>query len=1158
MFWELFRFELYYRRRRATTFVFFLVIFVTSFWTLTSPTLSITGTADSTSPNSPYTIAALMAVLSFLFSLITSSMVGVAVIRDVEHQMAPIIFTTPIHKGSYLFGRFAGSLLTLTILNTGIIFGALTAYLVGKFVPWEITWRTKEVLPFDLWTYLQPFLIYTVANIFITGSLFFAAGALVRRASVIYSQGIALLMIYQIANIFYLRDLESQHLSALLDPFGVQTFVFMTRYWTPLEQNTLLIPFEGALLYNRLIWMSIAVIVLIFTYWRFSFTSRRGFSRRKKKHTVAVEEQPPVGAIPTVTKAKGSALQLGQLISSTWFHYRGIWTEIPFLAIAGAGIIVLLVNSAGMDNMLGTSSYPTTAAVLTMLGSFSLFFSILMIFYSGEIVWKERQHKFSSIIDATPAAIYLVVLSKYLALCLVYLTFLVGFFLYGILLQASQGYFQFDLPAYFGSLSEVFINLVLVTILAMLIQAVAGNKFLGFVCTVMVVLFVALLPLFGIENEVFAYGSGSLGAFSQMNGFGHFVTPFIWLKAYWACLAVVLFVVAVIFYRRHEPLSRPLKFIAFVASLAFVGMGAYIFYNTKVLNHFENSRKIKATQLRSENELKAFESKPQPTIVEVNLNVDLFPEQRSFEAKGFYYLKNYDSIPIKEIQLQHMISPHINVHDISFGRTSTVIDDRAVLGYKLFEISPPLAPGDSLRMDFTMEFKQEGFQSKPQNTDLVFNGTFFRNDYFPKVGFSKIPERIRFKSIVSTDDTQVVLAPGHVVKEWLDNNRRYLQYEVKGTIPNYYALISGKYQVKKDKWNDVELEIYYNPVHEFNVGRMMQGLKDGLAYYTKNFGAAPQSPVRIVEFPRYTNEARSFPGIIAFSEGSGFILKVSDPKKDLDVPYYLSAHELAHQWWSQQVIEADAPGKAMLSEGLSQYSALMVVSKSHPIEAMQLFLKYELDSYVKGRTKEKMREVPLASVRDQQYISYNKSAVAFFGIQDYIGEDSLNMALRRFISKHTSKGSPNPTSKDLLNEIRKVTPDTLRYLVSDLFERITLYENKTTEAAYNEVSPTRFEATITLSTQKFQVDSAGVEKPVAINDWIDVGVYGEDEQGKPKLIYLQKHKFTRQKNTLIIRVGERPVRVGVDPLHKLIDHHSNDNVIDVGTIVEIANSPLGN
>jgi ABC-2 type transport system permease protein len=1174
MFWELFHFELYYRRRRATTYVYFFVILASSVIVILGPTFQVAGSADVTSPNSPYTIGALMVVLSFFFTIITSSLVGVSVIRDVEHEMAPIIFTTPIRKGSYLFGRFAGAFVTLILLNTGIIFGALIAYALGKITPLDITWRAKEVLPFNAWSYIQPFLIFTVTNVFITGSIFFASAALGRRTMVIYSQGIILMMFYQVASSIYVRDPGTQHIAALLDPFGVQTFVYMTRHWTAAQQNTLLVPFTGALLYNRLIWTSVAVVVLIITYWRFSFASRRGFMQSKKK--VVVEEGSigiPIVHVGPVSKRRSV---FRQLVSTTLFHFRGLWREVPFLAIVGTGFLVLLVRAWRMDRIYGTSSYPTTTAVLAMLNSFSLFFIIIMIFYSGEIVWKERQNKINLITDATPIGNGPLLLSKYLSLCLVYLVLLAGFFIFGIALQAFHGYYYFDLLAYFGKLfGETFVNLCLVTIMAILIQVLSGNQFLGFILTVAFAIAVQVLPAFGIDHEMAAYASGTLESFSEMNGYGPFVTAFLWLKAYWISFAVILFVAAVLFYPRgaaRQPLTLNARITGIIATFSFMALGIYIYYNTSIINHFENKRALTKKQLRYESEFKKFETIPQPRIVEVNLSVDLYPQRQSFEANGSYWLRNLGTQPVNIIQVQHMTSRNLHLHDLSFDRASRIIEEHADFGYQAHEITPALAPGDSLRMTFAMEFTQTGFKSKPQNTDLVRNGTFIRSNYFPTIGydsayqlatgetrraFSKAADRIRFSATVSTDNSQIPLAPGHLEKSWTKDDRHYRQYSATGTIPPFYAMLSASYAVATDKWNDVDLEIYYHPQHQFNIARIMQGLKDGLDYYTKKFGPYSESQLRIVEFPKYSTSAQSFPGMIALSEGVGFILKVSDPMKDLDIPYYITTHELAHQWWSQHIMAADTAGRAMLSEGMSQYSALMVMRRSFPPETMQLFLGYELDSYLKGRAAEKIREVPLQSVNNQQYIDYSKSALAFFALQDYIGEDSVDAAFNRFHKKFAFKKPPFPTSKDLIAEIRRVTPDSLSHLIGDLFEHITSYENEITEAAYKKLSTGTYEVTMNISTQKLQVDPKGIEMPVPLNDWIDVGVFGKDENEKPKLIYLQKHKFTRQKNTLTVSVKSQPVRVGIDPLHKLIDHHPADNVIAVGTVVELANSPLG-
>lgn len=1205
MFRELFLFELYYRRRRAATYVYFLLIF---FICLIAVVARDTEIGAGRNANATFIITAFTALLTVFYSIITASIVGVSIIRDYDHGMTPILFTSSVTKGGYLFGRLFGSLTVAIVLHLAMIPGFMAGYMIGPFVPWDVAWRNREMMPFDLWVYVQPFLLFTITNIFVTGSLFFCVGALVKKPIVIYSQSIFLIMIYQIANIVFLSNPESQRMAAIADPFAIHTVIYMTRYWTPAQQNTFLVPFEDVMLYNRLLWIGIAVLTILFTYWRFSFSSRRSLIRKREKveatDTMVSDNIP----LPVVHGSEGVLSQTKQVFLTGVFYLRGIWKEVPFLVIAGTCVFALISKAINMDDMYGTSSYPTTGAVIfQLLDSVNLFFLILLIFYSGEVVWKERQQKIHAITDATPIASATLLLSKFLGLALMFLMFLAGILIFGILLQAARGYYEFDLQAYLGSLFfDSFLSLCLLSVLALLIQVLSGNKFTGFIATIatIVILFLVAPPL-GLEHDLISYGSGSLGVFSEMNGFGHFVRPFIWLKTYWIAFAVLMLIPAVILMSRttesgfrirwkagRDRFTGGLRTTAAIMAIVFVTTGGYIYYNTSILNNFESSREIKAKQSRYERELKQSETMVQPRIVEVNINIDLFPGRRSFKATGYYYLKNRDSVPIGNIQVQRMNSGNLNLHDVGFGRTANLVEEKPDLGYQLYEIDPPLHPGDSLKMDFAIDFIQDGFKGKGINTDVVYNGTFFRNDYFPSIGydrdreltsredrrrfalnarqeqipasdlqgqnsFGKEADRIRFKAQLSTDSSQIAIAPGELVKEWYENKRHYLQYQAKTTIPDFYAILSGRYQVLRDNWNDVALEIYYHPDHHYNVARMMQGLKDGLTYYTKNFGPFPQSQLRIVEFPRYSTLAQSYPGMIAFSEAAGFILKVADPATDLDVPYYVTAHELAHQWWGQQVIEADRAGKSVLSEGMAQYSALMVMTHAFSPEMMQLFLKYELNSYLKGRSAEKMSEVPLMSADGQQYISYNKSALAFFAIQDYIGEDSLNSAFRRFYQKWAFKGPPYPSSDDLIDEISKVTPDSLKYLITDLFDHITLYENTTQQAAYRPISQGRFEITMTVSTQKLQVDNKGKETAVPINDWIDVGVYGKNENGKEKLIYLKKHKFTREKNTLTIVTGSEPVKVGIDPLHKLIDHHSNDNVISVGTVVELANSPLG-
>ncbi|MEP2510218.1 MAG: M1 family aminopeptidase, partial [Reichenbachiella sp.] len=342
--------------------------------------------------------------------------------------------------------------------------------------------------------------------------------------------------------------------------------------------------------------------------------------------------------------------------------------------------------------------------------------------------------------------------------------------------------------------------------------------------------------------------------------------------------------------------------------------------------------------------------------------------------------------------------------------------------------------------------------------------------------------------------------------------------------------------------------IYYHKGHEYNLARMIKGMKRSLAYYSEHFSPYQYRQMRILESPIYKNRAQSFPNTVPFSEGVGFILAIDD-EVDVDMAFYVTAHEMAHQWWGHQVNPAHVQGQSMLSESLAQYSALMVLQKEFTEDKVQQLLQQQMRSYLKGRSRERGQEMPLALVESgQDYIHYGKGLINLYAFQDYISEDSVNNALNRFIRDWDSfhglkkmKTDRYPTTSDLLNYFREVTPDSLQYVIEDLFETITLYENKTTDAFYEKISINQYQVSLTLEALKYRVDSAGTQVPISSNDWIDVGIYGLANSGEEELIYLEKHRITDQQIQLDIMVNQKPIRAGIDPLGKLIDKTIKDN-----------------
>ena len=367
-------------------------------------------------------------------------------------------------------------------------------------------------------------------------------------------------------------------------------------------------------------------------------------------------------------------------------------------------------------------------------------------------------------------------------------------------------------------------------------------------------------------------------------------------------------------------------------------------------------------------------------------------------------------------------------------------------------------------------------------------------------------------------------------------------YAMDTPILDFFAFQSARYAVRRDKWNDVNIEVYYQPGHEYNLDRMIAATKASLDYYSRNFGPYQHHQFRILEFPRYASFAQAFPNTIPYSESIGFIARVREnDKDDIDYPYYVTAHEAAHQWWAHQVIGGDVQGATALSETLAQYSALMVMKEKYGEAKMQKFLAYELDRYLIGRASEQKKELPLGRVENQDYIHYRKGSLVMYALQDYIGEDKVNAALHALRDKWAYKGPPYPSATALIAELRAVTPPQYQYVIDDWFESITLFDNRATKATAKALGDGRYEVSVDVVARKLKADELGKETDAPLHDFIDIGVL--DADGVP--LYREKKAITAEKTSFTVTVDKKPAKAGIDPLNLLIDRRPKDNTVNV-------------
>ncbi len=264
---EIIRFELLYRSKKPVNYIYFIILFIIA---LLFSKLGIKGISDvsvQVKENAPLIIHQFTALLNLPLLLLTSAIMGVAVIRDYDCRIEQLIFTNPITKNEYLCGRFIGSFITMLVLSLAIPLGAMCGEMLS-------TKPAAEFLTFNVGNYFISYLIIVLPNTFFLSALYFAGGAISKKAVVIYTQGIVLLIIISIVDEGVIETSQNLELATLFDFYTLQLFNLQTKYWSAAEINTQIVPISGPLLINRLIYLGLGAMALVLTFWRFQTTTK--------------------------------------------------------------------------------------------------------------------------------------------------------------------------------------------------------------------------------------------------------------------------------------------------------------------------------------------------------------------------------------------------------------------------------------------------------------------------------------------------------------------------------------------------------------------------------------------------------------------------------------------------------------------------------------------------------------------------------------------------------------------------------------------------------------------------------------------------------------------------------------------------------------------
>lgn len=1178
---------------------FFLFTLITTIGVV-NESITLGGSVGNTFKNAPYIMSVYIGRLSLFAVLIATAFFNRAALKDYQHNFSSILFSTAIDKASYFFGRFFGALVVAIIPLLGVFLG----FSLGT----DMSINAEIISPNRMGVlyaeaFINNFFLFILPNMFIIGAIIFAVANKWKSTIVSFIGAIIIIVGYLVSGAF-LNDVNTESWAALTDVLGINAYTIDTKYFTSLEKNTEIVSFNGLLVLNRIVWAIIATVILIVSYLSFSFTQKNQKVKKEKKTTHT--ETTQLFSLPTVKSRFDFKTQKTQFISLFKINFFTLFKSNTFKIMLIIGALILLNKLLNGLEYYGLQSYPVTNKMLDFSRPISMIFGMIMlVFFSGELIWRERANHISGVIDGTPHNSLIMLIAKIVALVSINVVFDLFLIVVSILYQLANGYTNLELGVYM--LDFLYSGLPLYIIWSCIfiaLQITVNHKYIAyFIAVLLLFLFeFVIVDALGIQSFMMNLGFTPTYTYSDMNGFSIAVIAKNWFNLYWMLFGIVLVTLTSVFWVRgnlkgiknrwksaRKQLTKSYIVCLSIASLLFVLTSSFVYYNTQIVNSYNTVDEIKNMQESYEKKYQQYKGILQPKITDVAYDVAIYPNERNVVAKAKLTIQNkgnqaIDSLHYSLLNFVSFGNEGMLLKKTDWKKTVTIPNAALVyndveLGYQIFKLNKPLLPNESMQIELETKYTSKGFENSVSNIRVVQNGTFFdSSEILPVFGYDayneildandresrdlvkhsgmklltdehgkgenyitgNMSDWVNISTTLSTTSDQIAVSPGTLEKKWIENERSYFKYKNDHASINFTNFMSAKYEVARKKWKGVDIEVYYHKTHDYNIDIMLAAVEKSLTYYTENFGPYYHKQARVVEIPRYYNFAQAFPGTMPYTEGGGFITNLSNVE-DYNIIYSTIAHEIAHQYWAHQVIGANVQGATMLSESFAEYSSLMVMKKElkDPIR-MKKMLAYDFERYLKGRSAENGQEKPLYIVEDQGYIHYGKGSLVLYALQEYIGEEEVNEILREFIKTYAYKDVPYPTTLDFIAYLEPQIPVDLKYILTDWFKKITLYDYSVTEATYKAKSNKKYEVTMTIEAMKLYIDDTGKSQEVAQNDWVEIGVYADTEE--KELLFVKRVLITDKQMNFTFEVDKIPAKAAIDPKRLLIERVIDDNV----------------
>lgn len=1179
-FLSLLRFEFSYQFRTKAVYIFALIYFGFAF---------LMGSQGATPAgvnyNSAYELffkmglVSLGAVFSIMFFVIT------AIQRDSKYGMEALVFSTPLSKSSFFFSRFLGAWLVGTLVLLIAIPGFHLGLASSDLDP-------GRIVAFNLQDSISVAWMLLIPSVSVCTVLLFSVCLLTKNSLATYAVAVLVYALYFISAIFLNSPLianaapvssENLFIAALADPFGLSAFFEQTNLWTPFEKNHEHISFLSLLGWNRIVWLGISSLLLGWSYAKFSFRSSHQAKRDQKSDSISKSaEQAPIVTVTSKKPDINKKQQWPLIASLIRQDLQFILKSIAFWAVMGTWVVLAvseIYSKIYAGGAYDESYFPASQLLLEQVQQpLYLFGIILLVFFSGELVWRAKAVKFHEILGATPASNPCFFLSKLLSLSFLMLLIIGTTVVITLAFQLVQGYLSLDSLALFSLFAYPGISLFFYASLFLLIQNFCKNNYLGMgISAIGFALFAGPLgTALGLNHPLFKIGDLPALSYSQQAGWEMNPASF-WIQA---LLWILLIGSAALFSMTNwrGSLTRisekfgwnNYKKAGLASLIGFVALAGFCFYQINHVEMYQSREEILGAKQEYELNYKQLQNSPILSYSALDLKVDLFPTEGTYSALVKGKLKNNSNSPISKM----LLTEKVELENLSLQNAKEIKKDES-LGIYLVEFKDPILPEEEIEFSFAVQTKSSIFSTNPA---IIQDGTYLNfRDFSPYFGYSEGREisdnqerkkrglplkpdrfglqehndqlennlaKVDFEAEISTNSNQIALTSGELIEQSTQGNRTTFRFKSPHEIMPAVAFFSGNYQVEHLNSEGKLLEVYSLPAHQFASKETLATMKSSLELLSQTFGEYPDAHLKIVEVPSYWGfGGYAHPGVISMVEDNYFLVKLN-PKNQFDLQRKRAIHEVAHQWFGHLLAPRNIPGASLFVEGFAKYSEALLMKKQLGQGAVWHLTDNANRTYFSGRAFATEREPSLSEMTSQNYLAYGKSLLGLLATEELIGTDKLNGVIRELVSESRDNTLPTIGIQNFLEKVKTLCNPTEAELIRDWFEKVIDYEIRIEAVETTRSNDGEYELKVSYSAKKLETLPDGSVREIPMDEQMTIALlssHPKETSDDSNLLSSQLVTIKSGKGQQTIRTRTLPQWIGLDPWGTRPDQNRNDN-----------------